>query len=94
MAAPSRTATSEHINLRASSAQKALIDRAAAALGKSRTEFMLDTMREASENVLLDRRVFSLGEEEFAAFEAALNAPSDADLALAKTLTVRPPWDR
>ena len=63
------------INLRASEEQKALIDRAAACLGKSRTEFILDTMREASENVLLDQRVFWLDDEAFAALQAILDAP-------------------
>ena len=54
---PGRALQTQTINLRASADQKALIDRAAKRLGKSRTEFVLDTMREASENVLLDQRL-------------------------------------
>ncbi len=52
-----------NINLRASHEQKALIDRAASCLGKSRTEFILDTTREAAEQVLLDRRLYLLDKE-------------------------------
>ena len=46
----------ETINLRASAEQKALIDRAASRLGKTRTDFMLDSAREAAEDTLLDQR--------------------------------------
>ena len=81
------------IHLRASEEHKALIDRAAKRLGKSRTEFMLDTMREASERVLLDQRLFSVDEEAFDALEAMLDAPVEPGDALRKTLTTSPPWD-
>lgn len=94
MNAPARTSPTEIINLRASAEQKALIDRAAQRLGKSRTEFVLDTMREAAENVLLDQRLFTLDADAFAAFEAALEAPVEGNEALAKTLAAPAPWDR
>ena len=81
-----------NINLRASHEQKALIDRAASCLGKSRTEFILDTTREAAEQVLLDRRLYLLDDERFAAFEAALTAPVEASAALCKTMNTPPPW--
>ncbi len=82
------------INLRASEEQKALIDRAAECLGKSRTEFILDTMREASENVLLDQRVFWLDDEAFAAFQAILDDPPEPTEELRRTLNKKPPWEK
>jgi len=82
-----------HINLRASHEQKALIDRAASCLGKSRTEFILDTTREAAERVLLDRRLYLLDAERFAAFEAALAGPAEPSAALRKTMKTPPPWN-
>ena len=94
MSASARTANTEIINLRASAEQKALIDRAAQRLGKSRTEFVLDTMREASENVLLDQRLFTLDPKAFAAFEAALDAPVEGNEAPVKTLAASAPWER
>ena len=87
-----RALQTQTINLRASAEQKALIDRAARRLGKSRTEFVLDTMREASENVLLDQRLFDLDETAFAAFEALLDAPAEPDEKLRRTLNTPPPW--
>ncbi len=82
------------INLRATEEQKALIDRAAECLGKSRTEFILDTMREASENVLLDQRVFWLDDEAFAAFQAILDDPPEPTEELQRTLNKKPLWER
>ena len=94
MAVPERTSSTETINLRAPAEQKTLIDRAARRLGKSRTEFVLDTMREAAENVLLDQRLFNLGEAGFSAFEAILDALIEAGDTLRRTLLVPTPWDR
>src|ERR1700743_3244538 len=45
----------ETINLGASRKQKALIDQAAEALGRTRSDFMLDTVCREAEAVLLDR---------------------------------------
>lgn len=88
-----RTLHTQTINLRATAEQKALIDRAARRLGKSRTEFMLDTMREASERVLLDQRLFNVDEAQFDAFKAMLDAPAEPDDSLRKTLRTSPPWE-
>ncbi len=80
------------INFRASEEQKALLDRAAACLGKTRTAFILDATREAAERVVLDRRVFVLNDEDFAAFEAALSAPARPNDALRRLMNTPPPW--
>ena len=85
---------SETINLRASAAQKALIDRAAARLGKTRTEFMLAAARDAAENVLLDQRLFLLNEPRYEAFVACLDAPVESTEALRKLLAAPSPWER
>lgn len=93
-AMPDRALQTQTINLRASADQKALIDRAAKRLGKSRTEFVLDTMREASENVLLDQRLFSVEASTFDAFNAALDAPPEPNDGLRRTLKTLAPWDK
>ena len=80
------------INFRASEEQKALLDRAAACLGKTRTAFILDTTREAAQRVLLDRRVFILNDDDSAAFEAALSAPAKPNDALRRLMNTPPPW--
>ena len=47
-------ARGENINLRVSLGQKALIDRAAQALGRNRSEFMLETACREAESVASD----------------------------------------
>ena len=91
---PDQAVRTKVINFRASEGQKALIDRAAKRLGKSRTEFVLDTMREASENVLLDQRLFSVDESVFRAFKAALDAPPRLNENLRRTLMTSAPWEK
>lgn len=91
MATSLRTRT---INLRTDDARRSLIDRAAEALGKGRTEFMLDAATREAESVLLDRRYFQLDEETFTQFAAALDAPPADNPRLQKLLSTRAPWER
>lgn len=83
----------ETINLRASRQQKALIDQAAAALGRSRSDFMLDTACREAEAVLLDRRYFVLPEEAFKRFTAVLDNPPRDNPKLRRLLAARAPWE-
>ena len=88
------TARGETINLRASQKQKALIDRAAEALGRSRSDFMLETACREAETVLLDRRYFTLSEDEFRRFKAMLDKPPGDNPKLRRLLQRKAPWDR
>lgn len=88
------SSSTETINLRATTDQKALIDRAASLLGKSRTEFMLDSARLAAENTLLDQRLFQLDDSDYARFVVRLDAPVEPSTALKSLLSTSPPWER
>jgi uncharacterized protein (DUF1778 family) len=92
--AKDRTGRVETINLRASRKQKILIDRAAEALGRSRSEFMLYTACREAESVLLDRRYFALSEEAFKRFTTILDRPSKDNPRLRRLLHTKAPWDR
>ena len=81
------------VNLRVSARDRDLIDRAAAALGKNRSEFMLDATRQAAEDALLDRVLFRLGSDRHAAFVALLDAPPSPSRELAGLLSTPAPWD-
>jgi uncharacterized protein (DUF1778 family) len=83
----------ETINLRASRKQKALIDQAADALGRSRSDFMLDTACREAEAVLLDRRYFVLSEEAFKKFTVMLDRPPKNNPKLRRLLETRAPWE-
>ena len=81
------------VNLRVSARDRDLIDRAAAALGKNRSEFMLDATRQAAEDALLDRVLFRLDPDRYGAFLALLDAPPSTNKALAKLLAAPAPWE-
>jgi len=84
----------ETINLRASQRQKALIDRAAEALNRSRSQFMLETACREAESVLPDRRYFVLSEDAFRCFAALLDKPPASNPKLRRLLQTKAPWDR
>ena len=85
---------SETINIRASQKQKGLIDRAAEALGKSRSDFMLETVCREAEAVLLDQRYFALSQDAFKRFAAMLDTPPTSNPKLRRLLQQRAPWER
>jgi uncharacterized protein (DUF1778 family) len=89
-----RTARDVSINLRASRKQRSLIDRAAQALGKNRSDFMLEASCREAESVLLDRRYFALDAEAFEQFTAMLDAPPAANPRLRRLLAEKAPWER
>lgn len=82
------------INLRMSETVKNLIDRAAAVLGKSRTDFMLESARRRAEDVLLDQKFFMLDEKNYTAFLELLDQPPKPVEELRKLLATKAPWEQ
>jgi len=82
------------INMRVEPGQHALLTKAAALLNKDRSAFILDVACREAENVLLDQRLFQLGEDRFKAFEAALEAPIPENAKLKELLKEPSPWER
>lgn len=86
----SRELRNASINIRVQRQQQDLIDRAVKVLDKNRSGFMLEAACREAENILLDRRYFSLKQKEFDRFLAALDrAPADNDR-LRRTLASTP----
>lgn len=90
MRRPARDTT---INLRVSTARRSLIDQAAAVVGKTRTEFLLEAAAEKAQRVLLDQTVFALDAATFSRFERLLEAPVKS-AAVKRLLSRRAPWER
>ena len=84
-----RPAKEGRLNLRVTERQDHLIRRAAAALDKSVTEFVLESVALEAERVLAEQRWFMLSEAEWARFHALLEQPLPADDRLRRLLTVR-----
>lgn len=84
------------INLRADQQRRALIDRAAEATGKNRSEFMLDAACREATAVLLDRRLFQLDAKAYKQFTAALDKSptTKTNPKLRRLLASQAPWER
>ena len=70
------------VNFRTSSERLAVIDRAAAIRGVSRTEFVLRSSEAAAIEILNERPVIALDDEAWDDFVAALDAPVEIDPAV------------
>ena len=81
------------INIRALEEQRALIDKAASHLNKTRSDFMLEVACHEAENVLLDQRLFLSDENTLNAFHALMDAPVADNDALRQLLNQKAPWE-
>lgn len=82
------------INLRIEATTRQLIDDAAAVLGKTRTEFMVESARRQAVDVLLDQRLFTLDPERYDAFVQALDNPPAPGPKLKALLRRTPAWQK
>jgi len=83
----------ETLNIRIKPEERMLIDRAAKARGKNRTDFILNAARLAAEEVLLDQKIITVSPEIYAEFIARLDMPPSSNERLRKTLQTPAPWD-
>lgn len=89
---PSSAETKGSINLRIEANTRQIIDDAAAVLGKTRTEFMIESARRQAIDVLLDQRLFVLESDRYDAFVQALDNPSAPGPKLRALLRRVPAW--
>jgi uncharacterized protein (DUF1778 family) len=89
---PLASETKGSINLRIETHTRQLIDDAAAVLGKTRTEFMIDSARALAIDVLLDQRLFELDTTRYGAFLHALDNPPPPGPRLRALLRRVPAW--
>jgi uncharacterized protein (DUF1778 family) len=81
------------INVRVSRVLRELIDRAADAVGKTRSEFVLESARTHAIDVLLDQRLFTLDPDRYASFMEALEAPPAPNDKLRELMSSKAPWE-
>ena len=94
VAKPAKPAPRETLNLRIPASARGLIDRAAKASGKTRTDFILSAARRAAEEELLDRTIFVVSPATYAKFLAMLDAPPRPNERLRRTMKATPPWSK
>jgi uncharacterized protein (DUF1778 family) len=93
VATKARMARRETLNFRVKAEDRNLIDRAARLLGKSRTDFMLESARRAAQDALLDQVLFKVSPKIHAEFVARLDASPAPNKRLRRMMTAPAPWD-
>lgn len=86
------TETKGTINLRIEARTRQLIDDAAAVLGKTRTEFMIESARDRAIDALLDQRLFVFPPDQFDAFVEMIENPPEPGPKLRKLMQRKLPW--
>src|ERR1019366_2552192 len=84
----------ETLNIRIKPEERELIDRAAKARGKNRTDFILEAARSAVEETLLDQALMVVGADAYAKFLERLDAPPRINERLRKTMQTPAPWEK
>lgn len=79
------------VNLRIREDIRSLIDCAAKAQGKSRSDFMIDAARRAAEDALLDQTLIRANHAEYEQLVAILDSPPDAEK-FARLMNAPRPW--
>lgn len=86
--------TKGSISLRIETSTRQLIDDAAAVLGKTRTDFVIESARRQAIDVLLDQRLFALEADRYEAFMRVLDNPPAPGPKLRSLLRRVPAWKK
>lgn len=79
------------VNLRVRDDVRSLIDRAAKAHGKTRSDFMIDAARRAAEEALLDQALVSVDAESYDHYLDILDKPPSGE-GFDRLMSVAKPW--
>ena len=88
-----KVARDNQINLRATDAERAVIDYAASLVKKSRTDFILELACQEAQNIILDQRLFMLDDEQYDAFIEDLESPLQNVEGRQRLMDVKPEWE-
>lgn len=85
--------TAKPINLRIREETRQLIDRAAQAQGRSRSDFMIDAARRAAQEAILDQTVFHVDADAYDWFAQVLDGKADGE-GVRKLMSATKPWTK
>ena len=89
-----KAAPAKPYSVRMDASTAELIDRAAQAVGQTRTEFLLFSARRRATDVLLDQTLIRLNKADWNAFQRALDEPVAANDDLRALMTRKAPWEK
>lgn len=83
---------SKAMKLRIKRELRTIIDQAAVLTGKTASDFIVDAVRRAAQEAILDNTVFAVTPKTYAEFLAKLDAPPCPNARLRRCLRTLPPW--
>lgn len=89
---PVRETNTRAVNLRIREDVRGLIDRAARAQGKTRSDFMIDAARRAAEDAILDQTLLRVDPESYRHFLAVLDTPPGGE-GFERLMSASKPWE-
>lgn len=89
---PKKEVQTHAVNLRVRSDTRSLIDRAARAHGKSRSEFMIEASRRGAEDALLDQTLVQVDHATYEHFLKVLDQPP-VGKGFEKLMQAKSPWE-
>lgn len=81
------------ISMRLPDADVAMIDRAAALKGRSRTDFVREAAVRAAEEAVMEQQLVRMTQDGFADFITLLSAPAEAPAGMVEVLRRPAPWE-
>lgn len=90
----SRSVRTARLGLRATPEQESVLRWAADIVHKSLTDFILDSACHATEQALLDQRLFVTSGEQYKTFLAMLDQPEKENAGLNDLFARKAPWDK
>ncbi|MBB4192176.1 uncharacterized protein (DUF1778 family) [Rhizobium aethiopicum] len=94
MASKNATDTHKHaVNLKVRDDIRSLIDRAAKAHGKTRSDFMIDAARRAAEDALLDQTLVQVDPGSYKHYLTVLDQPPSGE-GFERLMNAPKPWQR
>ena len=85
---------STNLSIRTKPQIRSLIDQAAAVTNKTVTGFVLDAACREAEEVLFDKKLFTLDKESYKKFIDALDTPVQSNKKLQNLLNRKPLWEQ
>ena len=88
----SKQRASVTINLRMKTSQRDLIDQAADAVGKNRSEYLLDVATQAAQETILNQRLLLFSDAQWEEFPAAMARPPLVNELFKKAMSRKSTW--
>lgn len=87
-----KSTRNKQINIRATDEERSVIDYAASLVNKNRTDFIIESILQEAQNIILDQRMFVLDDARYQSFIEQLEAPVQNVEGRQRLMDAKPEW--